>query len=856
MEYDNLDIWVDADGDSGDHYRVWATGIGGETPRISTRIALSEHALRVSLERLEQRDTDEEFLADLGGWLYQQLVQGHVETVVRDSLSASRAEPERGARLRLRLAPPEVSALPWELLYSQAAGGFLATRRDCPLVRYVEQLRRVPRLEAPLPLGVLVAIPANHSPYPALDAAEERRAIEKALSDLGDRIRARYLDGDVSLARLRDVLEQDVYHCLHFIGHGNFEHGRGSLVLNAADGGNEEVDAERFASLFREHPDLKLVVLNACKGAAASTTKPLVSTASQLVHQGLPAVVAMRFSVYDDAAVSFARTFYDCLFGGPHRGRVDVAVSAARSALAKEMPDDRELGAPVLFMRARDGLLFDPVSVNPLENLALSREAMHTEKLVEAAHEHNLELLDTERESATDDRDVRAELARERAELQRFKQRIRLRNALVVTATAAVALAFALSFVRLFDVLGLDTKVETWTMTLGGVFAEPRFSDEIALVVIGEEETNRVGKTFAQAPKSWRREHAAVVDRLHQAGARVIALGIFFEELDSRTLADRELLRAISATTGSATRVIVGTTKRAGGRLHVPDALRRASSGHGTACIGRKLGVALSDPLLMTDRGGSFPSLVLATHVAVHGVSGGPGAPVRFELDPDAGLIRGYGARGRPVEVGFSTLTTRRGGNWLMKRLTRFWPDTRGPRCEALDSSERLAHLLVLSSSLEELRHPSRYHSYGAVLAASRDALRRQFAGKIVFVGADDGQRYRTSVLGGPGRLGIELLADALNTSLRGVRIHPLAETQQLLVMIALGLIGALVRYWVPKSSWRLRRTSMALVTVFYLAVTVYTFAQYFVLLNTLYHIGALWLSYWLSGKVERRWFP
>jgi len=45
------------------------------------------------------------------------------------------------------------------------------------------------------------------------------------------------------------------------------------------------------------------VILNACQSSASSSTQPMVGLAPNLVRRGLPAVVAMQYSIYDDTAV-------------------------------------------------------------------------------------------------------------------------------------------------------------------------------------------------------------------------------------------------------------------------------------------------------------------------------------------------------------------------------------------------------------------------------------------------------------------------------------------------------------------------------------------------------------------------
>src|SRR5262245_16472403 len=115
MQYDNFDVWVDAEARSPEatgRYRVWAACAFGETPRQTIVIEISDADFRRDLDRLEGEDTDEEFLIDLGSWFFRQLVSGPIETLFEQSFTNAEDDAEKGLRLRLRFTPPEISALP------------------------------------------------------------------------------------------------------------------------------------------------------------------------------------------------------------------------------------------------------------------------------------------------------------------------------------------------------------------------------------------------------------------------------------------------------------------------------------------------------------------------------------------------------------------------------------------------------------------------------------------------------------------------------------------------------------------------------------------------------------------------
>ncbi len=93
---------------------------------------------------------------------------------------------------------------------------------------------------------------------------------------------------------------------------------------------------------------------------AAGEVRGLTGMAPRLVQAGIPAVVAMRYPIFDDAAITFSREFYRALASGL---AVDSAIADARKGLfLAEESKGRTYRAwfmPVLFMRASDGSLFD-----------------------------------------------------------------------------------------------------------------------------------------------------------------------------------------------------------------------------------------------------------------------------------------------------------------------------------------------------------------------------------------------------------------------------------------------------------------------------------------------------------------
>jgi hypothetical protein len=64
----------------------------------------------------------------------------------------------------------------------------------------------------------------------------------------------------------------------------------------------------------------------------------------------------MQNSITDSAAIEFARTFYGTLADGIP---IDAAISEARKSISIARSNSVEWGTPVLFMRSKDGMVFN-----------------------------------------------------------------------------------------------------------------------------------------------------------------------------------------------------------------------------------------------------------------------------------------------------------------------------------------------------------------------------------------------------------------------------------------------------------------------------------------------------------------
>lgn len=292
----------------------------------------------------------------LGGQLFDAVFQGEVLSCLRRSLDEAE-RTNQGLRLRLRLPEtPELAGLPWETLYDRTRGRFLALSRETPLVRYIDLPEPARSLEPGPRLRVLVVI-ASPSGLPPLDTAREWANLQEALDDLQRRgtVEIRRLEPASVAALQRELLQQE-YHILHFVGHGDLDpQAREGVVLLAdADGRPQPISGQYLSTLLRDHRSLRLALLNACRGAIALPEDPYAGVAQKLVRGGIPAVIAMRTAISDEAGIVLARSFYTALAAG---AGVDAALAEARKALYTGGHSD-EWCTPALYMRAPDGNLW------------------------------------------------------------------------------------------------------------------------------------------------------------------------------------------------------------------------------------------------------------------------------------------------------------------------------------------------------------------------------------------------------------------------------------------------------------------------------------------------------------------
>ena len=389
-QYHDFDIdafnYEDGAGDERFSVRVQSEA-GEQSIGRAERVALPS-TLRSRSWSLERRKLDLQEMIEVG----EQLADLILPAAARRMLDLRRAmlKPGEGLRIRLKLDSYALSDLPWEYLYipgpdtpadQRGPEGFLVLDRRVSLVRYETMGQPVVSLDpvgsGPLRMVTLLANPNKPPQYPGLDLEAERRNIQAAMDEVHE-IKVEFLP-DGRIVDLEKALTTGA-HIFHFAGHGDFlsemgakfgtQQGKGALVLIGEDGRPELFPVDKLGPNLRGC-DIRLAVFGACKTAQRDQYHAWTGVAPALNRAGIPAVVAMQYSIGDGNAVAFSRQFYSTLAAGE---TIDAAVTNGRLAIFNRSNLDseqyeRDWGVPVLYLRTTGGALFpkaEPETAKPM----------------------------------------------------------------------------------------------------------------------------------------------------------------------------------------------------------------------------------------------------------------------------------------------------------------------------------------------------------------------------------------------------------------------------------------------------------------------------------------------------------
>lgn len=358
MESRFFELRVSQTGRLGKYNLFGASSVCGEGETLSAIIEPEALPFETLSSLLDQPQTLQD-LRTLGTALFESLFSGKAGRVFQSTLDEVLLSDDRTLRMVLRIEPPELAVLPWEILFDPHRQLFLGATPQISLSRTLSIYRLIRSMILPPEARALVVVPNS-----GLDVNPERSQIERLLRQV---MAVDGVPGKVTLTRLRTALQERAYHLVHFSGHGVVYDGEALIFLDSEKSVLDPVDrvpAMAFADLFQGYPEIRLVLLNSCQGAMISY-EALTGVAPELLRRGVPAVIAMQSSITNSEATLFASAFYQALIRGTPSGSIDAALARARGALLQEGFDSPDLvspvfASPVLYLRSQEGRLWHP----------------------------------------------------------------------------------------------------------------------------------------------------------------------------------------------------------------------------------------------------------------------------------------------------------------------------------------------------------------------------------------------------------------------------------------------------------------------------------------------------------------
>lgn len=375
MDFVNLDIKVSADSREQGSYLVTAN-TSGRKARIESEgfsypvedrlnainqslVALGAKPARIATDISEHAHRIRTF----GDQLFRSLFNGKVLQLYKDQKKVA-YDGKKPLRLRLTLVPPELVALPWELLYDEDSKDYLclAQNPEIILIRSIENAQhhrlRSPRSAGDNPPLRILGMFSDTRNRQHLKGEKEKREIDDVLQEaIADNLVEKPVwteTGQHEELRKRKY-DKERWDIFHFIGHGRFdqENQKGSLEFEDERGNARAFLAKQLSLAL--HPATQLVVLNACETAQGRPSDPFSSIAYSLTMSGIPAVVAMQFMILDEAARQFANAFYTRLAQGE---TIEGAVAQARRDIysASDNVDRLDWAAPLLYVSSSNSL--------------------------------------------------------------------------------------------------------------------------------------------------------------------------------------------------------------------------------------------------------------------------------------------------------------------------------------------------------------------------------------------------------------------------------------------------------------------------------------------------------------------
>ncbi len=306
-------------------------------PRIPTQSTTTPPAL--ATPSAGGKGYTSRLMQTLGVALWEWLMDGPIQSSWDQSLGIAMGQ-DKPLRLRLDIRHPALVALPWEIMQPQPGRQALSLTETLAFGRTTSAVDPLPALGLDQALQVLVVLGQGEGPTatpPPLQLQREAETLKRLLQ--GDMTSVLRREPQVPCqvdilvqptpAQLVQALERKQYTLFFYGGHG-VPAPDGGLVFIHPQGAMNGTELAQVLVRGR----VKVAVFNACWGAQphsqGEVAIPRSSLAEVLLHQGVPAVLAMRDAIADDEALSFIQAFARAL---SQRHPVDRAVAIARQQL-------------------------------------------------------------------------------------------------------------------------------------------------------------------------------------------------------------------------------------------------------------------------------------------------------------------------------------------------------------------------------------------------------------------------------------------------------------------------------------------------------------------------------------------
>jgi hypothetical protein len=279
-------------------------------------------------------------------------------------------------RLLIRVDPPELAALPWELMRN--AGMLMFTDVSRPVARVAGYFN--PALELPKmcwPLRVMLVVASQDEEIHVEDEIRYVTDAFRKVCGLVD-LEVCYLPDREGIRKQLEAMQPHVF---HFIGHGGKDDEVGGFLRLEQEGGSDiqwtaSAIRDDLAFAVKDDPNAgdlafgvpRLAVLNACQSGQEDEHHGTLAAAQGLAQLRVPAVIAMQGPIRGDAAACFAHGLYERLSAG---WSLDRAVTRARVRITDELSQNhRDYALPALILGAPPEHILDLSQCDPSRSAA------------------------------------------------------------------------------------------------------------------------------------------------------------------------------------------------------------------------------------------------------------------------------------------------------------------------------------------------------------------------------------------------------------------------------------------------------------------------------------------------------